>query len=158
MDELSALTSRVLWAGFLLAAVFGAVGHRTRFCTMGAVADIVHLGDWQRMRMWALALGVALLGFNLLVAQGVLQAGWSIYGGRRWLWGPALLGGGLFGFGMVLASGCGSRNLIRLGAGNLKALVVLLVLGLSSWATLKGITAVLRVQTIDRLALDLPAA
>jgi hypothetical protein len=99
---------------------------------------------------------VAVLGFNLAVAAGWLQAGWSIYGGRRWLWASALVGGLLFGFGMVLASGCGSRNLVRLGAGNLKSLVVLLVLSITSWATLKGVTAVLRAGTVDRLALELP--
>lgn len=154
--DVSTLAAQVLWAAFFLAAMLGAVTQRTHFCTMGAVADIVNLGDWTRMRMWALALGVAVFGFNLAVAAGWLQAGWSIYGGSRWLWGSALVGGLLFGFGMVLASGCGSKNLVRLGAGNLKSLVVLLVLGLSSWATLKGITAVLRVGTVDQLALDLP--
>jgi uncharacterized membrane protein YedE/YeeE len=155
--DVSALAAQVLWAAFFLAVAFGAVAQRTHFCTMGAVADIVNLGDWTRMRMWALALGVAVLGFNLAVAAGWLQADWSIYGGRRWLWASALTGGLLFGFGMVLASGCGSKNLVRLGAGNLKSLVVLMVLGLSSWATLKGVTAVLRVGTVDRLVLDLPA-
>ncbi|MEY8877746.1 MAG: YeeE/YedE thiosulfate transporter family protein, partial [Leptothrix sp. (in: b-proteobacteria)] len=75
--DVSALAAQVLWAAFFLAAAFGAVVQRTHFCTMGAVADIVNLGDWTRMRMWALALGVAVLGFNLAVALGWLQAGWS---------------------------------------------------------------------------------
>ena len=42
---------------------------------------------------------------------------------------------------MTIAAGCANKNLVRLGSGNLKALVVFLVLGISAFATLKGITA-----------------
>ena len=56
----------------------------------------------------------------------------------------------MFGFGMVLASGCGNKTLVRIGGGSLKSLVVFIVLGLAAFATLKGITAVLRVATVDR--------
>ena len=63
----------------------------------------------------------------------------------------------MFGFGMVLASGCGSKTLVRLGGGNLKSLVVFVVLGLAAFATLHGITAVLRVDTVDQVALDAAA-
>jgi len=59
---------------------------------------------------------------------------------------------------MVLASGCGSKNLVRLGGGNLKALVVLLVMGLSAWMTLRGLTAMWRVETVDRWAVSLPGS
>jgi uncharacterized membrane protein YedE/YeeE len=60
----------------------------------------------------------------------------------------------MFGFGMVLASGCGSKTLVRIGSGNLKSLVVFVVMGIASFATLKGITAVLRVATVDSVAID----
>lgn len=147
----------VLGLAFAAAALFGAVAQRTRFCTMGAVADVVHMGDWTRMRMWVLAIAVAMLGFNAMVGLGWLEARHSLYAGPRLLWLSAVAGGLMFGFGMVLASGCGSRNLVRLGGGNLKSLVVLLVLGLSAFATLRGITGVLRVQTLDRVRVELPA-
>src|SRR5574341_1504357 len=152
-----ATAAQALWAAFALAVAFGAIAQATHFCTMGAVSDVVTMGDWTRMRMWVLAMGVAIVGFNAMVGLGWLEAGKSIYGGSRWLWLSALVGGGLFGFGMVLASGCGSKSLVRVGGGNLKSLVVVLVLGISSWATLKGITAVLRVATVDQVALELPA-
>ncbi len=154
--DLPALTSTVLWSAFVLAAVFGAIAQRTHFCTMGAIADIVNMGNWSRMRMWVLAIAVAVIGFNAMVALGWLKASNSIYGGPRLMWLSLVTGGLMFGFGMVLASGCGSKNLIRVGAGNLKALVVLLVLGLSAFATLKGITAVVRVASVDRVAVELP--
>jgi uncharacterized membrane protein YedE/YeeE len=155
--DIQALATQVLWAAFALAAVFGVLAQRTHFCTMGAVADVVNMGDWTRARMWALAVAVAVAGFNALVAMGVLEARHSIYAAPRLLWLSASVGGLMFGFGMVLASGCGSKNLVRLGGGNLKALVVLVMLGLTAFMTLRGLTAVWRVNSVDRLVLDLPA-
>jgi uncharacterized membrane protein YedE/YeeE len=155
--DLAAIATRVLWAAFGLSVVFGAIAQRTHFCTMGAVADIVAYGSWARMRMWVLAMGTAMLGFNAMVALGWVDAADSIYAAPRLTWLSALVGGLMFGFGMVLASGCGSKALVRAGGGNLKALVVLLVLGMAAFATLRGITAVLRVNTVDQVALALPA-
>jgi uncharacterized membrane protein YedE/YeeE len=154
--DIGALTTRVLWTVLALALVFGAIARRTRFCTLGSISDVVAMGDWQRARMWALAIATAMLGFNAMVALGWVEARNSIYAGPRLLWLSALVGGALFGFGMSLASGCGSRNLVRLGGGNLKSLVVLLVLAVSASATLRGLTAVLRVETVERVGIDLP--
>jgi uncharacterized protein len=156
--DLKALGTQVLWAVFGLSVLFGAIARRTHFCTMGAVADIVTMGDWARMRMWVLAIGVATIGFNAMVALGWLDASKSIYAGPRVLWLSALVGGAMFGFGMVLASGCGSKNLVRAGGGSLKAVVVLIVLAVAGFATLKGITAVWRVATIDTAAITLATA
>ena len=150
------LQQQVLWAALALGLAFGAIAQRTHFCTMGAVADVVNIGDWSRMRMWALAVGVAMLGFNAMVGLGWVKAANSVYAAPTLLWLSHALGGLMFGFGMVLASGCGSKTLVRIGGGNLKAVVVFGVLGLSAWATLKGITAVLRTSTVDRVSLALP--
>ncbi|HWH82738.1 MAG TPA: YeeE/YedE family protein [Burkholderiaceae bacterium] len=153
-----ALATSVLWAAFGLSALFGAIAQRTHFCTMGALADIVTLGDWARMRMWLMAMGVAIVGFNAMVAAGWLDAGKSLYGGPRVVWLSALVGGAMFGFGMVLASGCGSKTLVRIGGGNLKSLVVFVVLGVAAFATLKGISAVARVASVDRVAVTLASS
>ena len=155
--DLPILTSVVLASAFALSVLFGAIAQRTRFCTMGAVADVMTMGDWTRTRMWALAIATAIAGFNAMVGLGWVDAGDSIYGGTRLLWLSSIVGGLAFGFGMVLASGCGSRNLVRLGGGNLKSLVVIVLLGISAFATLKGITAVLRVGTVERIFVELPA-
>ena len=154
--DLNGLATKVLWASFGLAVVFGAVAQRTRFCTMGAIADVVNMGDWTRVRMWALAIAVAVLGFNLMVGLGWIEARQSIYAGPRLLWLSSLVGGAMFGFGMVLASGCGSKNLVRVGGGNLKALLTVLVLGVAAFATMRGITAVLRVNTVEKVWVELP--
>ena len=152
---MGALATQVLWAAFALAVAFGAIAQRTHFCTMGAVADVVNIGDWSRMRMWALAIGVAILGVNAMVAAGGVEAGKSLYAQPRLAWLSAALGGLMFGFGMVLASGCGSKTLVRIGGGNLKSVVVFVMLGVAAFATLKGITGVARVATVDRVAIDL---
>ncbi|MBG9386579.1 YeeE/YedE family protein [Caenimonas aquaedulcis] len=152
--ELASLTHQVLWAAFFVALAFGALVQRTGFCTMGAVADVVTMGDWTRMRQWALAAGVATVGFAFLAWAGAIDPSKTLYASTRWIWLSALVGGAIFGFGMVLASGCASKALVRVGAGNLKSLVVLVVLGVAAFATLKGITAVLRTRTVDRVGVD----
>jgi hypothetical protein len=152
--ELSALNHQVLWAAFLVAVAFGALVQRTGFCTMGAVSDVVAMGEWTRLRQWALAAAVATLGFAVLAATGTLRPPQTLYGSARWLWLSALAGGLLFGFGMVLSSGCVSKNLVRVGGGSLKSLVVALVTGIAAFATLKGLTAVWRVNSVDRVAIE----
>ncbi len=156
ISELAALNTQVLWAAFLLSAVFGAIAQRTHFCTMGAVSDIVNMGDWTRMRQWVLAIGVAMMGFALLGSFGLIDPSKTMHATTRWIGLSAAIGGAMFGFGMVLASGCGSKTLVRIGGGSLKSLVVFFVMGVAAFATLKGITAVLRVATVDRVTVDMP--
>jgi hypothetical protein len=154
ISTLNALTTQVLWAAFIASVFFGAIAQRTHFCTMGAISDIFNMGDWTRMRMWGLAVGVAMIGFYLLATMGLIDPAKTLYVSNRFIWLSALVGGLLFGFGMVLASGCGSKTLVRIGGGSLKSVVVFIVMGVAAFATLKGITAVLRVATVDRVSID----
>lgn len=147
--DFQALVTSTLAIAFAISALFGAVARHTHFCTMGAISDAMALGDWLRMRQWAMAVGVAMCGFAVLAAMGWVDPVQTLYASTSVLWLSALVGGALFGFGMVIASGCGSKNLIRLGGGSLKSLVVFVVMGVAAFATLKGITAVLRVLTVD---------
>ncbi len=147
--------TQILFLAFALGAAFGAISQKTHFCTMGAVADIVNMEDWGRMRMWALAIAVAVLGSAALHGAGLIDLNKSIYRGQSLNWLSHAVGGLLFGIGMVLASGCGARTLTRIGAGNLKSLVVFLVLGLSAYMTMRGILAALRLNTLDTVSLKL---
>ena len=156
VNELSAISHQVLWASFALSAVFGAIAQRTHFCTMGAISDVVNMQDWTRMRQWGLAAGVAMIGYAALAFGGQIDPSKTLYASSKWLWLSAIVGGSLFGFGMVLASGCGSKTLVRIGGGSLKSLVVMIVMGVAGFATLKGVTAVLRVATVDLIAMDFP--
>ncbi len=156
MNELTALTQQVLGIFFMISLVLGVISQRTHFCTMGAVSDVVNMGDWTRARQWMLAVGVAMVGFAALSHTGQIDASKTLYAGSRFLWLSAIVGGVMFGYGMVMASGCGNKTLVRIGGGNLKSLVVFVVMGISAFATLKGITAVVRVNTVDALALNMP--
>ena len=88
--DINGLQQQVLWSAFALSLVFGAIAQRTHFCTMGAVSDIVNIGDWSRMRMWALAIGVAMLGFAALSDQGQIDASKSLYASNRFMSVPTL--------------------------------------------------------------------
>jgi uncharacterized protein len=157
LADLQQLKTTVLWASFAVSLAFGFIAQRTQFCTMGAISDIVNMGSWTRMRMWAMAVGVAMIGFYGMGAMGWIDTGKTIYTSARIIWLSAVIGGLLFGFGMVLASGCGSKTLVRIGAGSLKGLVVFFVMGFAAFATLRGVFAVARVQTVDKVAFDLEA-
>lgn len=146
----------VLWLAFAVAFIFGAIGQKTHFCTMGAVSDVVNMGDWNRMRMWLLAIGVAVLGAAALHAAGLIDLGKSIYRTPTLTWLSNLVGGLCFGVGMVLASGCGSKTLIRIGGGNLKSVVVFVVLGLVAYMTIRGVFGVFRVNVLDKVAVTFP--
>lgn len=126
---------------FLLGVVFGVVAQRSHFCTMGCLSDAFLFGSLRRLRVWALALAVALLGSQALDLAGFVDLGASLYRAPTLPWLGILAGGVLFGFGMVLAGGCIGRNLVRLGTGSLKALVTLLVLAVTAHATLAGVLA-----------------
>ena len=153
--DVAVATRLVLALSFAIGLAFGALAQRVRFCTMGAIADLAVTGDASRIWMWAIAAGTAIVGFNAMVWLGWVQAADSVYAGSRFTWLSAATGGLVFGVGMVLASGCTSKNLLRAGAGSLKAVVVLLVVSLAGFATLKGITAVVRVNTVDAVSWSL---
>ena len=154
----AALTSIVVWGAFALAFIFGAVGNKTHFCTMGAVSDVVNMGDWNRMRMWLLAIAVATAGASGLQLAGLIDLSKTIYTAPRFTWLSYILGGLLFGIGMTLGSGCGSKTLIRIGTGNLKSLVVAIVLAITAYMTLKGILGVFRIAAIDSVDATLAGA
>jgi uncharacterized membrane protein YedE/YeeE len=153
MPGADTLPAVVTGGSFLLAFVFGAVGQRVNFCTMGAISDAANFGDWRRMRMWALAIAVAIAGAAGLQEAGLVDLAKSIYTGPRVAWLSMIVGGFTFGFGMTLGSGCGSKTLIRIGGGSLKSLIVLVFIGISAYMALKGLFAVWRVTALDPVRL-----
>ena len=152
---MSEAATAVVWGAFALAFVFGFVAQRANFCTMGAVSDIVNMGDWTRMRVWITAIGVAILGANSLAYTGLIDLSKSIYLSANFNWLSYIAGGICFGFGMTLASGCGSKTLLRIGGGSLKSVVVFLVLGVAAYMTLKGLFGVWRVNLLDPVRVTL---
>jgi len=124
-----------LWAIFALALLLGAVANKTNFCTMGAISDWVNMGDLGRIRAWLLAIAVAMLGVVILETMGLINADAAFppYRSSQLIWAENLLGGVLFGIGMTLASGCGNKTLVRIGGGNFKSIVVLVVIALIAY-------------------------
>lgn len=133
-----------LWAGFAIGLVFGAVGQRTGFCLTRALHGFWITGEHNKLRAFALALAVAILGSQTLDAVGLVDLKRSIYLATGFSWFLFPLGGAMFGYGMIMANGCGARALVLLGQGNLRSFVVLVCLGIAAYATLTGLIAPLR--------------
>jgi len=148
----------VAWSGFGLGLVFGAVGNKVNFCTMGSVSDVVNMGDWGRMRMWLLAIAVAIIGAYTLQGLGLVDLSKSIYTSPNFTWLAFIVGGFLFGIGMTLGSGCGSKTLIRIGAGNLKSVIVYVFLAISAYMTLRGLFGQFRVSVLQPVAVNFEAS
>ena len=146
---------RVAMLGFLIGGLFGAIAHKTNFCTMGAVSDWVNIGSKDRFRAWLLAIGIAILATQLLQARGLIDLGQAMYLTPNFGWLGHIVGGLLFGIGMTLASGCGQRTLVRVGGGNLKSLVFMLLLGLTAYMTMRGLLALVRVNVIEVTSISL---
>ncbi len=154
MEELSNL-HLVALLGFVIAVIFGFIGNKTHFCSMGAISDVINMGSKGRLGAWFLAIGVAILGAQFLFLQGLVDLNASVYLSPNLYILSYILGGLLFGIGMTLAAGCGQRNLIRLGGGNLKALVVILVLGITAYMTMRGLLALIRLNWVYSVNADL---
>ncbi|MBL8288832.1 MAG: YeeE/YedE family protein [Rubrivivax sp.] len=153
---MAATVGTVLWGGFAIGAAFGAVAQRSNFCTMGALSDIVNMNHWGRARMWLLAVAVAIAGATALHASGQVNLAQSIYRrGASLPWLSLLVGGTLFGIGMTLAGGCANKNLLRLGGGSVRSLVVLAFMAISAYMTLKGLFGQWRASWLDPVAVRL---
>ena len=134
-------TSIVVYAGLVIGLVYGAVGLLSGFCLMSSLRGWWAQGDSRLVRSYALALGVGIVATQFLAGSGAGDLTKSIYLQRSFSVPLMFFGGLLFGYGMVLANGCGSRALVLLGRGNLRSLVVVIVLGIAAQMTLKGLIA-----------------
>ncbi len=156
--------SYLLWASFILAFILGAVVNKTNFCTMGAVSDLVNMGDYSRFRAWLLAIAVAMLGVIIFESAGLMSvdSAFPPYRASQIIWIENILGGLMFGIGMTLASGCGNKTLIRIGAGNLKSILVFIVIGIAAFYMInpfpdsdKTLYSVLFYNWVSPLAIEL---
>jgi len=145
----------VVWSGFLIGILFGALGQRTRYCTAGGLREWWSEQNPRRAAALLIALSVAILGTQSLAAFGWVDLRASLYLQPSFSWLLIPLGGLLFGYGMTLARSCGSRALILLASGNLRSLVVLLCLGIAAAITLTGPLAMWRLAIAEATAMSL---
>ncbi len=135
------ISMQILLSAFAITFFMGAVAVKTNFCTMGAVSDAVNIGDTGRLRAWLFATAVAILGVMALQLFGI--SGFAVtasgesavppYRTAMLAWPRYLVGGLLFGIGMTLGSGCGNKNLLRVGGGNLKSIFTIAAMGFAAY-------------------------
>lgn len=142
-------------AGVLVGGIIGYVARATHFCTMSALERHWYAGDSRGLRAWVLAAAIALLATQSMSAIGLVDLSASFYLASPLPLAGGMVGGLMFGFGMALVGTCGFGAVIRLGGGNLRALVVLTGIALAAIAAQRGITAHFRVVVIEPLSLDL---
>ncbi len=153
MDEIPAHLVRFA-LGMAGGAVLGYAGRRGRFCTLGAIEDAVYAADWTRLRAWAFAAALAIALTQTMALAGVVDLDRSIYLGAEIGWLGAIVGGLMFGFGMALVGTCSYGTLLRCGGGDLRAVVVFLVIAVAAYAAMRGLTGIGRVILIEPFRLD----
>ncbi|MDD1526257.1 YeeE/YedE family protein [Bradyrhizobium sp. WBOS7] len=139
----------VILAGLGIGLVYGAVGLLSGFCLMSSMRGWLAEGDGRLVRTYALAIAVAIAASQFLAGNGIVDLGNTIYLQPSFSAPVLFLGGLLFGYGMVLSNGCGSRALVLLGRGNLRSFVVVIVLAIAAQMTLKGLIAPARIALVQ---------
>lgn len=134
----------VALVGLVGGVMLGLAARLGRFCTLGAIEDLLYGGSDQRLRMWALAIGTAVVGSFVLIGSGLLNGTESFYLSIRWMPLASIVGGLMFGYGMALSGNCGYGAIARLGGGDLRSFVIVLVMGVSTYVVLAGPLAPLR--------------
>jgi uncharacterized membrane protein YedE/YeeE len=128
----------LLGGGLLSGLIMGAVVQRSNFCMTAAISNLVLIRDFRQLHAYLAAVTVAILGTQTLDLTGVIALSDSAYRATQVDWFGAVLGGILFGFGTMLSGGCIGKTIVRLGEGNLSALIVLIVMGTVGAVTMYG--------------------
>jgi uncharacterized membrane protein YedE/YeeE len=137
----------VALVGFVGGILLGLAARIGRFCTLGAIEDLYYGENTLRLRMWGVAIGVSIIGTFGLSAVGMLDLDQTLYLGRTWNPLANIFGGLVFGYGMALAGNCGYGALARVGGGDLRSLLIVLIMGISAYVTLGGPLSTLRINT-----------
>jgi uncharacterized membrane protein YedE/YeeE len=134
-DTFAESLSFFFWSTFIISVILGIVVNKTNFCTMGAVSDLVNMGDYGRFRAWLLAIATAVFSVTVLEYMGMVNVSDTFppYRGNQLIYAENILGGIIFGIGMTFASGCGNKSLIRIGGGNIKSIFVFAILGIFAY-------------------------
>lgn len=131
--------------GLATGTVMGLAARLGDFCTLGAIESALYGEDQTRLRLWGIVLGTAIFTTFLFAGAGLIDLSQTIYHSIAWNPLASILGGAVFGYGMALAGNCGYGALVRFGGGDLRALVVVVVMAIFGFITLSGPLANLRV-------------
>ncbi len=145
MDDLISDAGLVALVGMFGGVALGLAARIGRFCTLGAIEDLYYGENTLRLRMWGIAIGVAIIGTFSLSYNSLLDLEQTLYLGRAWNPLESIFGGLTFGYGMALAGNCGYGALARVGGGDLRSLLIVLIMGMSAYVTLGGPLSSLRI-------------
>ncbi|KPP83717.1 MAG: sulfur transporter SoxT [Rhodobacteraceae bacterium HLUCCA08] len=151
IDSLGAGTLAAI-VGLLSGLLLGLAARLGRFCTLGAIEDWLYGDNATRLRMWAVAIGVAVIGSFGAGALGWADIGQSFYLTLAWNPLASILGGLVFGYGMAIAGNCGYGALARLGGGDLRSFVIVVVMGIAAYVTISGPLAYPRIWAFPTVA------
>jgi uncharacterized membrane protein YedE/YeeE len=143
-------------SGGLIGCAIGYAARRGRLCTFGALEDAFLARNFRRLKVLALALGIAIAITQTLIIQGALPPEAIRYLPTRLALISIALGGLIFGFGMALVGTCAFGSLIRLGGGDLRSFITILVYAVAALATLRGGLASLRLSWLESQNIALP--
>lgn len=148
--------------GLLIGILFGIFAQRSRFCLRSAVVEFWNRDGSSKLSVWLFAFSAAVIATQLFVITGLLDIGNARQLSATGSLSGALIGGLLFGIGMILARGCSSRMLVLAANGNLRALLTGLIFAVTAQASLSGVLSPLRtwissLWTIEGGARDLLA-
>lgn len=143
-------------AGLGLGALCGYFVQRARLCSFGAIEDALIGKDWRRMRIFALALLIAMACTQGLILAGLFDPQTPSYVPARVALLSAALGSFLFGIGMAFVGTCAFGSLVRCGTGDLRSLITMLVFGVTAYATLRGVLSPLRIDVLEKFAVPMP--
>lgn len=154
MQDFLSETALVALVGAFGGILLGLAARLGRFCTLGAIEDYFYGNSDARLRMWGAAIGVAVIGSYGAAALGLFDPADSLYLSQSFNLGASVFGGVVFGYGMALAGNCGFGALARLGGGDLRSFVIVLVMGLSAYVTLNGPLAAVRLVVFPRAPVE----
>lgn len=130
--------------GFGGGAVLGLAARLGRFCTLSAIEDAVFTASYHRLRMWGLAIAVAIIGVGGLIALGLFNPAGSAYLAAPPTLMATAVGGLIFGFGMALVGTCAFGALARMGGGDIRGFMIVIVLAISAAMAMHGATGLAR--------------
>lgn len=143
-----------IW-GLVIGLILGFVVNRTNYCAMGAISDIDSFRDYRRFRAWMLAAATAMVGAWFAQSMGIADISSSIYLSTNLNIAGAVVGGLMFGYGMVFSGGCVTKNIVRAGSGDMRSAINLIIVGIFAYMTIGGILGLVRTNTVGQLTIDL---
>ena len=151
-------TDIMLYSGLVIGLLFGALAQKSAFCFRMMIVDLAANRISVATTMFFAALSLAILASQWVFHSNEIELAGIIPLLDNYSLGAVVLGGLMFGSGMILAGGCTGRHLILAAQGSARSWFVLLIIAISAYATLRGILALGRIELNTLGSFDLIGA